>query len=203
MLKLAEDKRSLKTFQSVRDKIELKRKLLPAYEAWVDGVILGAGGAQDDVFMTVLVWRIDVGDYIGALAMARYAVAHDLRLPDQYGRSLPTLLAEEFADTTLQALKADGECDLAALDAVADLTADKDMFDEVRAKLFKARGLVSAANAAALPVDDPQRAPGYALALDHLRQALVFNDRVGVKKDIERIERETKTTESPPGTGDH
>ncbi|WP_269059049.1 phage terminase small subunit, partial [Ralstonia solanacearum] len=46
----------LKQVQSVERKAELKRKLLPEYAAWIRGVLDADTGAQDEVFMTVMVW---------------------------------------------------------------------------------------------------------------------------------------------------
>lgn len=179
LAKLAQDRRRLKEIQSIERKIVVKRELLPDYVPWVDGVLATGNGAQDDVLMTVLVWRIDTGDFPAALAIARYAIGHRLSLPDQYERSLGCLLAEEFADTALKAITADERIDLDSLLAVADLTAEQDMPDEVRAKLHKAIGLALAGT------DKP-------LALEQLRRALVLHDKAGVKKDIERLEREIR-----------
>ncbi|WP_255213541.1 phage terminase small subunit, partial [Burkholderia pseudomallei] len=44
-----------------------------------------------------MVWRIDAGDFDGALAIAAYALSNGLTLPDQFERSLASLVAEQFA----------------------------------------------------------------------------------------------------------
>ncbi|MBJ9626084.1 terminase, partial [Burkholderia multivorans] len=66
---------------------------------------------------------------------------------------------------------------------IEQLTALADMPDEVRAKLHKAIGYGLAASHPAS-------------ALDHLRRALQLFANVGVKKDIERLERELKNSAS-------
>ncbi len=188
LAQLDTDRRRLKAIQSVARKIETKRELLPVYDAYVTGVLDAGRGVQDDVLMTVLVWRIDVGDLRGAIAIARHALAHKLLLPDQYQRTLGCLLAEEFADGALKALKAGGTVDVPALETIAELTADEDMPDEVRAKLFKAIGL-------GLEATEPT------IAQDYLQQALVKHDGVGVKKDLERIARTLKNSAGRERTG--
>ncbi len=65
------------------------------------------------------------------------------------------------------------------LDTLA-LTAAADMPDEVRAKLHKITGLVLRDN----------KQPADALA--HLKRAMQLDCQAGVKKDIERLERELK-----------
>ncbi len=174
LAKLAADRRALKGVQSVARKIELKRTLLPEYADYVAGVLSGGRGAQDDVLVTVMVWRIDAGDFDGALAIAAYALAHGLVLPDQFERSLASVVAEQFADAALSAFMDGGTFGAACLEVVDELTRNADMHDQVRAKLYKALGY-------ALQDADPQR------SLEYLRRALSLNDRVGVKKDIDRL----------------
>lgn len=191
LLKLAEDRRRLKTVQSVELKAEVKRQLLPEYAAWVDGVLLAGRGAQDDVLMTVMVWRIDAGDYDGALLIAEYAIAHQLTMPDQYQRSTATLIAEEVADRAQSALEANAPIGFDVLAEVLALTADQDMPDQVRAKLLKAHGRTLMWNTAPDDISGPMLARRQ-LALDDLRRALSLNKAAGVKKDIEKLERELK-----------
>jgi hypothetical protein len=181
LAQLDEHRRALKAVESIERKAELKRQLLPAYDAWVAGVLEGAPGAQDDVLMTIMVWRIDVGDFRGALEIGAYALRHDLALPDQYKRSTPCLLVEEFAEAALRTHRAGEPIQVEPLVEIEDLTASADMPDEVRAKLHKAIGY-------GLAAAEPAR------ALDHLRRALQLFANVGVKKDIERLERELKNS---------
>lgn len=182
---LAEDRRRLKAIQSVERKIEAKRQMLPQYAAWVQGVLEGGSGRQDDVLMTVMVWRIDTGDHEGALAIAEYALRHGLTLPDQYQRDTATVIAEEIAEQALTALTTGQAVSASVLERAAALTEGRDMPDEARAKLHKALGL-------ALQGEQPAR------ALEHFRRALRLHERVGVKKEIERLERELKKA-GPPG----
>ena len=58
-------------------------------------------GCQDDVFTTLLVWHIDIGEYEQAVQIATYALQHKMTLPDQYRRDIPTMLMDEFAGAYL------------------------------------------------------------------------------------------------------
>ena len=191
LAKLAEDRRRLHDVQSIERRAEVKRELLPDYAAWVDGAREGDHGVQDDVLMTIMVWRIDVGDLLGALQIAAYAIKHKLAMPDQYKRSTGCLIAEEFADYALR-LDAITPDITMQLQAAAELTVNEDMPDQVRAKLLKAigYGLSQAADA----VDQEMRPAYLDNALDHLKRALGLHEKVGVKKDIERLEREIKNS---------
>lgn len=180
LVKLTSDRRRLKEIQSVASKIEIKRQMLPDYADYVAGVLEGGKGVQDDVLTNVLIWRIDVGDYAGALDIARYALAHSMTLPDQYERSLPAAVAEQFAEAGLLARMEGEQFPLHMLQEVEALTRQIDMHDQIRAKLHKALGYALEAS------DKPA-------ALDMLRRAIALNDRVGVKKDITRLEAELRS----------
>jgi len=193
LVKLAADRRRLHDLQSIERRAEVKREILPDYVPWVEGVLAGNQGVQDDVLMTVMVWRIDSGDLSGAMQIGRYAIEHNLAMPDQYKRTTACLLAEEAAEVALIG-GTERPGDANELLAVGDLVDDQDMPDEVRAKLFKAIGYALA--------PDSKKA-----AIDILKRALELHAKVGVKKDIERLERELKNSadagagEGQPGTG--
>jgi hypothetical protein len=191
LAKLATDRRRLKSIASIQRKIEVKRaELLPEYVDYVAGALAGGRGAQDDVLTAVMIWRVDTGDFGGALDIARYALAHRMTLPDQYDRPLATAIAEEFAEAALSAFKkggakkggADIGVTAAQLVEVAQLTESADMHDQVRAKMHKALGYVA------------ERDGNGKAALEHLCRALELDSRVGVKQDIARLEKASIAT---------
>ncbi|WP_137936115.1 phage terminase small subunit [Chitinivorax sp. B] len=179
LLKLNDDRRRLKGVQSTEAKAALKRELLPDYAPWIEGVLAAGHGAQDDVLMTIMLWRIDAGDYAAALAIADYAIRYQLAMPDQFARTTATVIAEELADAAKRARDGQQPFDVTVLLATAELTQAQDMPDQVRAKLHKEIGLL-------LEPTDP------ASALQHLTRAKQLHDKVGVVKDIERLQKLTK-----------
>ena len=182
LAKLAEDKRRLKDVQSMERKAEVKAQLLPEYLPWIEGVLEAATGRQDDVLMTVFVWAIDIGNFELALRICAYAIEHGLTMPDQYKRDVPCVIAEEVADQALKAMAAGQPVDVLHIQKAANLTDSSDMPDEVRAKLYKAKGYaLRAANL--LPE-----------AKAALTRAFELHDKVGVKKDIERLETAIKNS---------
>ncbi|VBB13921.1 MULTISPECIES: phage terminase small subunit [Burkholderia cepacia complex] len=165
--KLATDQRRLKETQSVERKVEIKREILPDYVPYISEVLERDAGGQDDVVTTIMLWRLDAGDMGGAMDIARYAIRHGLAMPAHFDRTLPATVAEGFADAA--------DVPSVLLDEVIVLTAPFDMVDQIRAKLFKSYGLALAA-----------LAPEAALAA--LRRAFELNDKIGVKRDIARLE---------------
>ncbi|WP_417545673.1 phage terminase small subunit [Marinobacter sp.] len=181
---IIEDSRRLHDLQSIERKIEAKRDMLPNYEGYVKGVLEAGLGQQDDVLMTLMVWYLDVGDLKTGLDIAEYAVKHGLETPDRYQRKTANLVAEQVADF---ALKLDAEADgkeeiLEQLHRTVEYFADADMHDQVKSKLFKALGYLE------------RDAGDKETALVSLQRSLELNDRAGVKKDIERLEKELKNS---------
>ena len=189
---LFEDYRLLKSTQSMERKAEIKREILPKYADYITGVLEAGQGAQDDVLMRVMLWRIDAGDLAGAIAIAKYATKHGLTPPDQFERGTAAIIAEEVADQALKQLDEEGADTTALLVHLVDveaLTRDADMHDQIRAKLHKALGYACRATG---QLDDAQH---------HLERALSLNDRIGVKKDLERLERERKQNAAASPSG--
>ncbi|SOD27675.1 Phage small terminase subunit [Variovorax sp. YR752] len=197
LAQLAEHRRALKDIQSVERKIEAKRAFLPIYDAWIDGALSGGTGAQDQVLTTVLVWHIDAGTYHRAIEIAQYAVAHNLAPPDQYDRNLATILIDEFATAALTG-KMGRDDARQLLPLVLFGTKDLDAPDQARAKLHKAFGYAVIGKAGSADVDyDKVPTDDARLALEHLQRALSLFEQVGVKKDIERLERRLNKPETP------
>ena len=177
---LAEHKRQLKSIQSIEKKIELKKQLIPEYAAYIAGVLEADAGGADEVVTTLLLWCIDAGHYEAAMQIGDYCLRHNLPTPDAHQRTMGTVIAEEFADYSLKG--AEG-ITLNMLQQVQELTKEQDMPDQVRAKLHKAIGYQLR------EADKPA-------ALDELKRALELNTAAGVKKDIEKLEREIKAAAS-------
>lgn len=187
--------RLLKDIKATEKKVEAKRKLLPEYLEYIDGVLESDAGVQDPVITTLMVWMLDVGDWQQALQMAEYCLRHKLQLPDRFNRNVPTLLLDDISDAAIkgQLIGADALAILARVDL---LTRELDAHDQARAKLHKAIGWaamgkthtkdLSTEQVKALQLDQVR------IALPHLQRAVELHAQVGVKKDVERLERRLK-----------
>jgi hypothetical protein len=197
LAQLLQHRLRLKQIQSNEGKAALKLQLLPEYVPYVDGVLAAGNGAQDEVLTTIMIWRIDAGDYTGALDIAAYVLQHNLLMPDRFERTTGCLVAEEIAEGALISQKASGGFDLAVLHRTMELTAEQDMPDEVRAKLYLATGR---ATVAGLTADNPGQ-PGKVMAgIELLKRAIELNGSCGGKKDLEGAERLLKKIASPTGS---
>lgn len=193
--RLRMDLSRLSGVQSEETKAEMKKSMLPEYEGWIEGTLDGDSGRQDEVITRLMVWAIDCRDYALALRLGRYVVRHGLTLPDNFNRTAATFLTEEMSKPLLTLAAADADADLssgiAVLDEVADIVADSDMPDVVRAKLCKARALSRRG-----ATDITTKAEALAL----FREALTRNPNAGVKKEIATLAREVKKLSADGGT---
>ncbi|MGL5844241.1 MAG: phage terminase small subunit [Aeromonas hydrophila] len=189
LMQLAEHRRTLKGIQSIERKIEAKRPMLAVYQPWIDGVLAADRGGQDDVLVTVMLWTLDTGDLEGAIHMASYVIRHGLSTPDRYERTAATMIAEEVADTAIKQQEAGAGPSLPLLNRYLALLADCDIFDQVRAKLHKAVGRACLADGLKQQ------------AAEHYRRAIELHDKVGIKKELEVLERELKKEQQPDATG--
>ena len=201
LLQLHEDRRRLHDIQSVEKKIALKRDLLPAYAAWVEGALTAgreSGRAvQDEVIVNVLPWLIDVGAYRDAIAVAEHVLRFRLVMPERFKRTPACYVTEEIAEASIAATTAGTGFSVHALVQLEEITEGHDMPDEVRAKLHKAIGLELARQADAASPDDDTLIAGFVPAtrteaLARLNRALALNGKAGVKKNIEALERALK-----------
>ncbi len=180
LFRLHMHKSSLSQIQSRQAKAAVKASILPEFQGWIDGTIEGDSGRADPVITTLMVWAVDCSDYALALRIGRYVVKHGLSMPDDnYRRPAPTVLTEEICNPILNLATTDAGADLscyiAMLDELADIVADSDMPDEVRAKLCKVRAFCRR---------DTEDAETKGEALKLFREAMSLNPGAGVKREI-------------------
>ncbi|TKJ63959.1 terminase [Pseudomonas sp. CFBP13506] len=191
---LLQDRLRLKAIQSNEGKAALKSQLLPEYIPYVEGVLSAGNGAQDDVMTTVMVWRVDVEDYSGALDIADYVLKHKLIMPDRFERTTGCLVAEEIATAALKAQKVNGSFDLSILHRTVELTDAEDMPDQARAKLYLATGR---ATLGGITAEEPGQPGQIQAGIDLLKRAIELHDGCGGKKDLDGAERLLKKHAAP------
>ncbi|MBB3910545.1 phage terminase small subunit [Sphingomonas desiccabilis] len=202
-MRLTHDLRRLKQIQSITLKIAAKREMLPEYAPWIEGLLSGAAkagaGASGDVLPTIMVWKIDVGDFAGAMPLIEHVLRHDVPMPQRYERTAATLITEEVAEAAIKAQAAGEPFDLAVLEQIEALVDGVDMHDQVRAKLMKAIGfeLDRTARAAAEAGADAQALPLLCRSLVALNEAQKLHDRVGVKSTIKAVTKRVAELQTP------
>lgn len=194
---LHDDLRKLADVASIEARNPMKAEMARDFADWIEGV-LAAGeqghAAQDEILVTNMVWALDYRDFDYALCLAEHVLRFNLVLPERYNRTAACFVAEEIA-----------EISLAQKDAVSheqlirtlELIHGFDMPDAALAKLHKAIGRSFARKAETFdPTADNAPAGGKAAyteqALEQCQRAFVLDRNVGVKKDIQTLERELR-----------
>jgi hypothetical protein len=175
-----EDKRMLSSMQSMAARAEAKLAILPAYAGFITGILSAQAippAKEGEMLFDLLVWHLDAQLLPDALPLVELALSKGLEVPDKFKRQLAVIIADEVAD---QAVKSDAVTPATDLQAYVDLLTAHDMPDEVRAKLLKSLGMAY------------ERDGDAESALSNYQTALSKHDKCGVKKDIERLEREIK-----------
>lgn len=176
---LAEHRRALKMIESMDKKAAQKALFIPTYQPYLQGVLEGNAGVQDDVLVTLLIWFLDTGDLVGALPLIKYALSHSMTTPDHIERKLATLIAEEVGEAGIRALHST-PLDVELMQTVVDLTRDMDMQDPARSKLFKALGLTLF------------KAGDFERALPAVVEAQRLHEKAGLKDCIKKCGSELK-----------
>lgn len=147
MMQLNKDRHRLKQIQATSTKVVLKTALLPNHWSYVEGILEADKSIQDEVFMTILVWCIDIGDYAKALRLAEFALRHNMIMPDAFKRNTATYVVETISEAFLKQLKTDVVVDISVLEQVEQLILNADLDPKVldmpaqaKAKLYLALG---------------------------------------------------------------
>lgn len=153
MMQLNNDRQRLKQIQAKDAKVVLKTALLPNYLPYIEGILEADKSIQDEVFMTILVWCIDVGDYAKALDLAEFALRHNMIMPDAFKRNTATYVVETIAEVYLKQLKTNTIVDISVLEQVEQLILNPDldpavvdMPHQAKAKLYVALGKAQVKN---------------------------------------------------------
>lgn len=193
---LHNDVRTLSAIQSHDARLPKKAEMLTAYQPWVGGALNADAEApafQDDILATAFIWHVDLGQWPEALILADHMIKRGIALPTygNFKRPPAIFLVDRAAE---MAKKAPASVPLEVLQEISTLTAGHDMRDESRAALYRAIGLAQAAAAEAFdPLAENAAAGGQAAlveaALVSLNAAVKLDAKVGVKKDIDKLER--------------
>lgn len=166
-------------------RIERKQSILSDYQAWLDDFLNRQcwENSEANMFVWLLLWHIDVGDWQRSLVLARLALSAGFVSPKDFARTLAETVCEEIADGILKT--AEPSLHTEVLETLAVLVAEEDMTDQITAKLYKARGLARLAT-------EPETARELFL------QALKLDPDAGVKRLLKLLESSHKPKTRTP-----
>ena len=206
---LGEHLAELKNTAGTEAKIAKKLEFLPIYADHIKTVLLASeteGKAlQDIILVQVMIWTFDAATtnpdlYVDAFTLADHVLKYGLTLPERFNRSPAALIAEFVADDAAQKIG------LASPDVISPFGLDllkrafdiiegrSDVVDQIPAKLHKCAGYIYMRLAAAI-ADGRETGPAGGLkaaqseALTHFKRAFALQTNIGVKKEIQALEK--------------
>lgn len=190
---------TLKATKSQETKIEIKRDLAPLYADWINGVleadVAPTREQAAELIATLMIWRIDIGDFAEALPLVEFIMKHDVPMPARFDRDVATFVTDQISEAAIAAFErgdpGDQSFPLEILAKVEELVELADMHDQVRAKLQKAIGRALASDAG------EESRVRQEETLKRYQRALALNPNVGVKKDIDRLQSALKKSAPP------
>lgn len=173
-LKFFNDYEQIKSLQSKTTRNERKAAALPEYTPYIEGVLASGVSPQNDMLLILMVWALDTQALALATDIAQFALLNNMTMPEPFSRDVATVFAEQFAD---EIIKNDAKADDGLVKKAIDVVTDSDMPDEVRAKLYRAYGLVVALHSKAD-------------AISAYEMALKLDPQVGCKTDLARLKKD-------------
>ena len=175
---LKNDIHVLRSIQSQDKRAEAKAELIPKHMPYIQGVIdSGFKVEQDEVITTIMIWCFDCAQFAEGLKLAEYALQHNLSMPDSYSRSTASIVAEEIGNAAHKAYQDERVFDLDVLEKANQLTAEYDMHDQIRAKLYLAIGRTF------LLLDRGSE------AVTFIKMAIAKNENCGGKTDLKKADK--------------
>lgn len=177
----------LSNIRAIDKKIEMKKQWLPEFQGFIDASLAQSPAEQNHALMHLLAWSIDVADFALAARIGQHAILNGMVMPERYKRTVAEVLAEDIGEACIKNVALAVE-HAQLLESIAEMVRGEDLVNQAHAKLYKALGL-------GLEASQPTE------ALSAFKNALRLNENVGVKKNIEKLERLLKrnTTESSHG----
>ena len=180
------DKAILKNIKSHQDKQQAKADLLPQYAEWLQGVLTsGAIAESDQITPTLLVWQLDCGLLNETMPLAQIAMNSKAESPDEFQRSLPEIIVEQYAEQ----ISAGAEITPENINILMGWATEKsengqhvhNLPDLIRAKMLKAAG----------EYFEDVEPPNQELVLSLYSQAVEYNNKIGLKKKIAQLQSKT------------
>lgn len=175
---LEADLQLLSERSDVKEKIALKRQLLPKYLQQVKAYCEAGERYPNEVLVYCLIWLLDVEDIEQALGLAAIAIEQQQLMPERFKRDLPTYVAETVHDWAERQYKANQSASPYFDQVVEAVHSESWPVAQiiVVGKVYKLAGLFA------------ERANDVPAAIRWFQLATEANPRAGVKTRLEKLQ---------------
>lgn len=196
---LGEDLARLEKISSTELKTEFKRAQIEKFENHVNATIAAikeTGNAfQDEIFVRMLVWQCDLGNYEKALEMGELMVAHQMPMPIGFNLPTPAWICAEIGKAAEAARNLENNFPLEILHRTENLIEGKDVPDAHKSRLMKTLAFKYMERAAKIEAQEIEPSmPGELRAaqenaFNYFTLAQKLNPNFGAKKEKEKMEK--------------
>ncbi|PMH00365.1 phage terminase small subunit [Vibrio lentus] len=96
LIEFEEDRKHLRSFNAIADRIEHKRNVLvPKYKPYVQRYLESGDQFENPIFTNVVIWLFDIKELDVAIDWCMKAIERDLPTPENFRRDWPTFCADE------------------------------------------------------------------------------------------------------------
>ncbi|MDO6706151.1 phage terminase small subunit [Photobacterium sp. 1_MG-2023] len=189
LIEFENDKKALKNFNAIADRIVHKRDVLvPKYRAVAEAYLAAGEHYENPIFTTLTLWLFDIGDLETAIAWCLKAIEMDLPTPENIKRDWPTFCADHVLEWAEREAERGHSIEPYFSQVFEKVMHGWRLHEKVSAKWFKFAGYYL------LRDDEGKPRPAAVGDIDTLEkaQALLqkaheFYDKIGVKSVLDRI----------------
>ena len=197
LIEFEEDRKHLRSFNAVADRIEHKRNVLvPKYKPYVQRYLESGDQFENPIFTNVVIWLFDIKELDVAIDWCMKAIERDLPTPENFRRDWPTFCADEVLAWAEYESERGNSIEPYFSQVFEKVEKEWRLHEKVNAKWYKFAGLFlirnEQGNPQATAVGD----------VDVLKKALVLlqhahnqHPKVGVGTQVKKIEQRIRAIE--------
>ena len=195
LVEFEQDCKTLKSFESIADRVEHKRNvLIPKYQPLVEAYLEQGESYQNPIFTDMIVWQFDIEQLDTAVAWCMKAIEMEAPLPEGWKRKSWNCVCADFVLEWAEAQAEKKQSVEPYFSTVFEkIRSEWRLHEEINAKWFKFAGLQllrdEEGNAVASSVGDVETLNK---ARELLEAAQEFNPKVGVKTLISKINQRVR-----------
>ncbi|MGI9888114.1 phage terminase small subunit [Vibrio chagasii] len=197
LIEFEEDRKHLRSFNAIADRIEHKRNVLvPKYKPYVQRYLESGDQLENPIFTNVVIWLFDIKELDVAIDWCMKAIERDLPTPENFRRDWPTFCADEVLAWAEYESERGNSIEPYFSQVFEKVEKEWRLHEKVNAKWYKFAGLFlirnEQGNPQATAVGD----------VDVLKKALVLlqhahnqHPKVGVGTQVKKIEQRIRAIE--------
>ncbi len=197
LIEFEEDRKHLRSFNAIADRIEHKRNVLvPKYKPYVQRYLESGDQFENPIFTNVVIWLFDIKELDVAIDWCMKAIERDLPTPENLRRDWPTFCADEVLAWAEYESERGNSIEPYFSQVFEKVEKEWRLHEKVNAKWYKFAGLFlirnEQGNPQATAVGDVEVLKKALVLLQHAHNQ---HPKVGVGTQVKKIEQRIRAIE--------